>query len=278
MPADAYVSSKHPTRLTMIPKIIHYCWFGGGKLPDDALKCIESWRKHCPDYEIMAWDETNFDIDCLPYVREAYDARKYAFVSDVARLMAIHKHGGVYMDTDMELLRGIDCFLHQESFCGFEDDSSINAAILGARPGAAWIGRLIESYKERHFIKPNGIPDVTTIVTVMTDLLAGMGIRRDGTMQNLPGKVTVYPKQYFYPKSYATGETVMTADTYGIHHCVASWVYQQNPQYRALSKKYHWIPKFIRRHFILTYMGERKAPLTASLINAYRKFTGHKNA
>lgn len=253
----------------MIPKKIHYCWFGGKELPAEAVRCIESWREFCPGYEIKEWNESNFDIDCLPYVREAYDARKYAFVSDVARLMALDREGGVYMDTDMELTAGLDGFLDCDSFCGFEDDENINAAIIGAQPGTPWIAELIDSYKGRHFLKPNGHLDVTTIVTVMTRHLMSKGLRNDGTMQHIPEVVTAYPKDWFYPKSYSTGETVITSNTHGIHHCVASWVYQQNPEYIALSKKYHWVPKVIRRHFILTYLGERKSPLTSRLLRLF---------
>ena len=259
----------------MIPKRIHYCWFGGNPLSEETMRCIESWRKHCPDYEIKEWNENNFNIDCMAYVREAYNTHKYAFVADVVRLKALYDEGGIYMDTDMELTRNIDVFLNDKSFCGFEDDENINAAILGAIPKESWIGELYESYKERHFLKSNGHQDVTTIVKIITRFLLKFGLKRDGLTQCLSNGTMVYSKDYFYPKYYRTGETVYTENTHGIHHCVASWVYQQNPQYILLSKKYHCIPKVIRRHFILTYLGEIKAPLTSRLIAIYRRIFSH---
>ena len=108
----------------MIPKVIHYCWFGRNPLPPLAIKCIESWKKYCPDYEIKEWNEDNFDLDLFPYTREAYDNRKFAFVTDVVRLYALYHEGGVYMDTDVEVLKPIDCFLTHHAFSGFENEKS----------------------------------------------------------------------------------------------------------------------------------------------------------
>ena len=105
----------------MIPKIIHYCWFGKNPLPDSAKKCVESWKKFCPDYEIKEWNENNFDINCMPFVKEAYEAKKFAFVSDVARLMVVNENGGVYFDTDVEMIRNIDFLLKYKGFLGFEN-------------------------------------------------------------------------------------------------------------------------------------------------------------
>lgn len=109
----------------MIPKIIHYIWFGGNPLPELAVKCIESWKKYCPDYEIMIWDERNFDVSVCAYTKEAYDAKKWAFVSDYVRLKALYEYGGIYMDTDVELVKSLDGFLHEKAFSGFETKESM---------------------------------------------------------------------------------------------------------------------------------------------------------
>ena len=114
-----------------IPKVIHYCWFGKGKMPVLADKCIKSWKKYCPDYEIIEWNEENFDINCCDYVREAYENRKFAFVTDYVRLYAMYTYGGIYMDTDVELLKPLDSFLQDAAFIGFENKESIATAIIG---------------------------------------------------------------------------------------------------------------------------------------------------
>ena len=123
----------------MIPKIIHYCWFGGNPLPPLALKCIESWKKYCPDYEIKIWDESNFDININKYATEAYEAKKWAFVSDVARLWVLYNYGGIYMDTDLEVIKPLDEFLYHKAFSGFEDEVNIPTGIIASEKNNNWI-------------------------------------------------------------------------------------------------------------------------------------------
>ena len=125
--------------LKMIPKIIHYCWFGRGEMPPLAKKCIKSWKKYCPDYEIKEWNEDNFDLDMYPYAREAYDNRKFAFVTDVVRLYAIYTEGGIYMDTDVEVLKPLDSFLKHIAFSGYENDTLVPTGIMASEKGAKWI-------------------------------------------------------------------------------------------------------------------------------------------
>ena len=136
----------------MIPKVIHYCWFGRGKMPELALKCIESWKKYCPDYEIKEWNEDNFDLDMYPYAREAYDNRKFAFVTDVVRLYALYHEGGVYMDTDVEVLKPLDKFLVHHAFSGFEDDWDVPTGIIASEKGGRWAKENLDYYKEKHFV------------------------------------------------------------------------------------------------------------------------------
>ena len=130
----------------MIPKVIHYCWFGRGKMPEMALKCIESWKKYLPEYKIKEWNEDNFDLDMYPYVREAYDNRKFAFVTDVVRLYALYNEGGIYMDTDVEVLKSLDPFLHHNAFSGFEDDKNIPTGIMASEKGGRWAKENLDYY------------------------------------------------------------------------------------------------------------------------------------
>ena len=141
--------------MNRIPKIIHYCWFGGNPLSEMEMKCIASWRKNCPDYEIKRWDESNFDIHINQYVQEAYEAKKWAFVSDYARLYLLSEYGGIYMDTDVEIVQNLDRFLVHNAFTGFEDDNHIPTAIMGAEKGHRWIKYLLSYYDGRHFYRDN---------------------------------------------------------------------------------------------------------------------------
>lgn len=208
----------------MIPKVIHYCWFGENPLPDDVKGYIESWKKHCPDYEIREWNESNFDINRNTYVKEAYQAKKWAFVTDYVRLYALYHEGGFYMDTDVELLKSLDPYTHCHAFSGFEDDTHIPTALMGSEKHGEWVEYLLSYYDSRHFIKPDGSPDVTTNVTTITNMTKEKyKIRLDNTYQDIKGALTIYPKDYFCPKSYATNEISLTENTVCIHHFKASW-------------------------------------------------------
>ncbi len=208
----------------MIPKIIHYCWFGGNPLDDLAKKCIESWKKYCPDYEIREWNEANFDINCCAYVKEAYENKKWAFVSDYARLHALYECGGIYMDTDVELLKPIDEFLKHNAFSGFESTQYIPTAIMGSVPKGEWIEYLLSYYFDKHFIKPDGNFDITTNVQIITRMTKEKyNIRLDNTFQEIENILTLYPKEYFCPKGTFTKETDFTDKTVCIHHFNGSW-------------------------------------------------------
>lgn len=208
----------------MIPKIIHYCWFGKNPLSDLAKKCIDSWKKYCPDYEIIEWNEENFDINSNVYVKEAYDSKKWAFVTDYVRLYALDKCGGIYMDTDVELLKGIDVFLENEAFSGFETSELMPTAIMGSVEGGEWIKYLLSYYDDKHFIKPDGTLDVTTNVTTITNMtVEKYGVKLDNAYQEVENVLTLYPKDYFCPKDYRTGLINLTDNTICIHHFNASW-------------------------------------------------------
>lgn len=223
----------------MIPKVIHYCWFGGHSLPELSLKCIESWKKFCPDYAIKEWNESNFNINCNQYVKEAYEARKFAFVTDYVRLYALYSEGGIYMDTDVEVIKNIDCFLSHVAFSGFEDNVSVPTGIMASEKGRKWAKDNLDYYNNKPFLKSNGDCDLTTNVTIITSYMKKYGIQLDNTFQDFPSLITLYPKDYFCPKSHYSGEIVLTDNSYAIHHFAGSWG-NKNLKYKFI-KKTHWI-------------------------------------
>ncbi len=217
----------------MIPKKIHYCWFGGNPLPEDAKKYIESWKKYCPDYEIKEWNESNFDLDKYPYVREAYDNRKFAFVSDVARLYALYTEGGIYMDTDVEVLKPLDEFLKYDGVSGFESSTQIPTGLMACRDLHPLVKEWLDEYAGIHFIKKDGSLDLTTNVTRITNSCLKYGFIQNGSLQTIKD-FTFFPSDYFCPKSHETGIISCTENTVTIHHFAGSWVPEY---YKVLNKK-----------------------------------------
>ena len=208
----------------MIPKIIHYVWVGGKPLTPLAERCIESWKKHCPDYEIKRWDESNFDINENQYCKEAYDSKKWAFVSDYIRLKVLHEEGGIYMDTDVEVIKPLDSFLIDPAFSGFENETMIPTGIIAAEKGNGWINNLLKDYANRKFIKADGTYDMTTNVTLITENTKRQfpEIQLNNTMQRFE-EVVFYPKDYFCPKSQVNYKTYLTKNSCAIHHFNSSW-------------------------------------------------------
>lgn len=207
----------------MIPKILHYCWFGKGELPDLAKKCIESWKKVLPEYEIKEWNEDNFNLDAYSYVREAYDNRKFAFVSDVVRLYALYTEGGVYMDTDVEVLKPFDPFLHHKAFSGYETTKMISTGIIGSEKGGEWVKNNLDYYTDKHFVNDDGSFNIVTNVTTITNYMISVGLRQDNSYQDFSGLITIYPKDFFSPKSQDDGKIKLTDNTVTIHHYAQSW-------------------------------------------------------
>lgn len=210
----------------MIPKIIHYCWFGHGEKPNLAKMCIESWRKYCPDYVIKEWNEDNFDLDLYPYTREAYEKRKYAFVTDVVRLYALYHEGGIYMDTDVEVLQSLDRFLVHHAFSGFQqeqDETKIPTGIMGSEKGGKWAEDNLAYYDGRHFVLPDGALDTKTNVKTITELMIPYGLKLDNTYQDFPGYITFYPKEFFCPIEHLN-DIRITDNSYTIHYFAGSWL------------------------------------------------------
>ena len=216
----------------MIPKIIHYCWFGGNPLPESAKKCIASWKKYLPDYEIKEWNEGNFDVNIIPYTSEAYKVKKYAFVSDYARFWVLYKYGGLYFDTDVEVIKNMDDIIAKGPFMGCESEAQVGATPaqigvapglgLGVNPGLGLYGELLAQYDGKHYILPDGTFNPETVVAITTELLCQKGLINTSEVQQVDG-VWIYPKDYFCPKDYLTKQLHITEHTYSIHHYDSSW-------------------------------------------------------
>ncbi len=229
----------------MIPKIIHYCWFGRGPLPELAQKCIASWRKYLPDYEIREWNEDNFDVNIIPYTAEAYREKKYAFVSDYARFWILYKYGGLYFDTDVEVIRPIDDIIARGNFMGFETDptpqaaaevdasgASVNPGLglgvapglgLGVAPGLGLVKKMLDYYDGQHFVCEANMRNQITVVHICTKVLLDNGLQLCSGIQCVED-VYVYPAEYFCPINVTTGRIHVEPNTRTIHHYAGTWV------------------------------------------------------
>ena len=222
----------------MIPKVIHYCWFGRKPLSNLAKKCIESWKKFCPDYEIVEWNESNFDFSECEYARQAYDAKKWAFVSDYARFKILYENGGVYFDTDVELIKPIDDILLNGEFMGVEDkkELTVNPGLgLAMAKNSQFCKDIIDRYMQKQFVCGDNSYNTETIVTYTTELLKEYGMYIKNEIQTVCG-ITIYPQEYFNPCDIHSRKIVITEQTRSIHHYAGSW----------LSKKDKF-KRFIRR-------------------------------
>ena len=206
-----------------IPKKIHYCWFGGKPKPKLAERCLKSWKKYCPDYEIIEWNEGNFDVSSAPlYVRQAYKAGRWAFVTDFVRLKALLEQGGIYMDTDVEVIKPLDPYLHHAAFAGFENPQRVQTGLLACEKDFPLFREFIGYYDTASFLKPDGSQDITTNVEILTALCVKHGLKLDGTYQMVNG-FAVYPTEVFCPVDYDTEKLHKTRKTVVIHWFASSW-------------------------------------------------------
>lgn len=219
----------------MIPKIIHYCWFGGNPLPTDVKQCIESWKKMCPDYEIKRWDESNFDVNAHPFTKAAYEAKAWAFVSDYARLKVVYETGGIYLDTDVELLRNTDFLLENQCYIGIQQPESLCTTGLGfgAEKSSPVVKKMLECYDAIEFSDQ-------AKNTFACPWLNDRAIRSFGKVSNEDvtylNEVTIYPPRFFDPLSTGNTNNLLCDDTVSIHHYAATWT----------GNKQRWRRKIVR--------------------------------
>lgn len=206
-----------------IPKIIHYCWFGKGKMPPLAEKCIKSWKRYCPEYKIVCHNEENFDITENRYAREAYEAGKWAFVSDYVRLKVLYDEGGIYFDTDVELIKPIDKLLEEGGYMGFDDNGLISTGLgFACEKGNELVCRLLADYDDIPFVLPDGSYDMTPCPDRNTKTMEKLGMDISNKNQVFMG-IRMLPEDYLCPIKYYTGKKKITENTLSIHHFCASW-------------------------------------------------------
>ena len=223
----------------MKSKYIHYCWFGGKPLPKLTKKCIESWKKYLPDYEIIRWDETNVDFNECPFIKEAYENKKWAFVADYARTKAIYNMGGIYFDTDMMLTKPIDFLLNEETFLGIEDSYMVNSAVWGTnKPKTYFSKKMLEFYQSQEHFDINNMFKMS-IPRIMTRILNELGLdHTSNEIQYLKHNITIYPREYFYPLSFDFKDNLFTDNTCMIHYFDASWFGKKEKLKIKLNRKF----------------------------------------
>lgn len=222
----------------MIPKKIHYCWFGGNEKPKAVEKCIASWRKYCPDYEIIEWNEDNFDVQQDPYIKYCYENKKWAFLSDLARLLVVYEHGGIYFDTDVELVRKPDFLLEYGAFYGFETPEYVATGLgFGAEAHHPTIQKMIEEYSKLEADQNGNFPTITC-PNLNTRALVLFGLKKNGEKQLL-GDVLILPIEYMNPYDDPKGVLNKTENTVSIHWYSKSWMSKKTILRSKLTKPFH---------------------------------------
>ena len=232
----------------MIPKVIHYCWFGRNPLPESAVKCINSWKKYFPDYEIKEWNEDNFDVNIIPYTKEAYSVKKYAFVSDYARFWVLYRYGGLYFDTDVEVIKSMDDIIERGSFMGVEVPAVVDKVVpsvapglcLGSSSGNSIYKSILDLYNGLHFILDDGSFNTFAVVPITTEILKQRGLKACNLVQKVED-IWIYPQDYFNPFDDATGKLKLTENTRSIHWYSKTWL--------SVSPWRTKITRFIHRYF-----------------------------
>lgn len=235
----------------MIPKKIHYCWFGGKPLNKLGKKCLKSWKKYFPDYEIIEWNESNFDLNCCEYVKQAAKEKKWAFVSDYVRFKVLYEQGGIYFDTDVEVIKPFDDILSRGAFMGCENPNldsafAVNPGLgIAVAPGFGIYKEMLNSYETSSFYKDDGTLNLYTIVQRTTDLLRKYGLRDTMEVQHV-ADITIYAAEYFCPINMQTGRLEITKNTHSIHRYAGSWVSRSE---RFRGKVYHFFNRVLGNNF-----------------------------
>mgnify|MGYP001312063379 CR=1 FL=1 len=254
----------------MIPKIIHYCWFGGKKKTAKIEEYISSWKKFCPDYNIREWNESNFDIKSNQYVYEAYQAKKWAFVSDYVRLKVLYDYGGFYMDTDVELVKSLDSLRIYDAVSGYESTTAIPTGTIGSIAKNEWIGMLLQDYDNRHFLLSGGRLDLTTNVETISKLtVQKYKIVLNGKKILFGSNIVILPFEYLCAKDFETGIIHQTDKTITIHHFNGSWLSEYDKYNDNMRRKLRKIFPYYMSKKIATYFATIKYK---GLIQANKRF------
>lgn len=237
----------------IIPKTIHYCWFGRGEMPELVKRCIKSWKEKLPDYQIILWNEDNFDVSSCLWTKTAYDAKKYAFVADYVRLKVLYEHGGIYLDTDIQMKKNFDDFLNQKMFLGFECNDVLSAGVIGCQPHESLILELLDYYNQG-YTEEISMQNKSNALVMTQYLEQKYNLHRDNSEQIIAGYLHIYPKTYFNPRDF-WGNWDLSKDTYCIHLYMGSWLpekeqrklqLRRNPLWLLLRRVYLQIKEIIR--------------------------------
>lgn len=244
----------------MIPKVIHYCWFGNGEKSELVLKCIESWKKYCPDYEIIEWNENNYDVTKNRYMREAYEEKRWGFVPDYARIDIVYQNGGIYLDTDVEVVKNFDSLLNNESFFGFERGGEAYQVNLGSGFGSIKgneiLKKIMDYYDKCSFKNSDGTLNLTPSPIINSKTFIENGFIMNNQYQNVLGNI-VLPFDYLAPLHWANMKGKPTKNTVSIHHYNTSWLSDEEKKARRRTTIKHNIIHFPNR-IIKTVLGKKK--------------------
>ena len=244
----------------MIPKIIHYCWYGQNEIPEDIKYYIDTWKKYCPDYKIICWNENNTNLNENKYLKQAYDAKKYAFVTDYMRLKVLSEYGGIYMDTDIELCKSLDEYLHHRAFIGCQDEDVFSTGLIGAEANHPWIAKLFEHYNDLEFINNDGTYNLTPNTICITEITEDFyNWKFKNELQYLNDDICVYPVEYFCCKNWITGKIEKSSETVAIHHYKGSWLSEEDKR----RSKYH----LMKKNLIIKLIGKNNLEKAKSLRN-----------
>jgi mannosyltransferase OCH1-like enzyme len=234
----------------MIPPKIHYCWLSGNPYPELVTRCIESWQKYLQDYEFVLWDRSKFNIEKIFWVKEAYENKKYAFAADYIRLYALYTEGGIYLDTDVQVFKDFSSLLMHQSFMGYETGGDFEPAIIGAHAKTEWIKKCLNYYHQRHFVKTEGTLDIRPLPSIVEEILSAnykvpCNISKTTAIEEIG--LTLYPAEYFSPKSIHLRKNKCTSNTYAIHHFDGSWI----------RKGYAYHVKNMLHKIVILFMGQK---------------------
>lgn len=252
----------------MIPKVIHYCWFGGKAIPPEFMKNIDSWKKYLPDYEIVRWDESIFDVHCNRYADGAFRARNYAYLSDYARFAILKKCGGIYFDTDVEVIRPLDDILEAGPFLGEQSRGRVATGLgMAMEPEMEFLREMVELYDGLKFSIVDENENSVTVVQHVTNLLIGHGYDPEKRMIQRVCGINIYPREYFCPQEYRSGELTITENTRTIHHFSESWMSpfeRRMHQHVIALRKKHGQTRYVRFLEMLIHYRRRMSEKTFS--------------